>query len=356
MQQIEDGFDFQNGPADMILGNMWSGVNNAADVFIDSTTYRVSGKSLGLNPGGGMYRNVVGNPGLPSTIIVASALTYTAGAAPEVQLWNAANQTGINVTMTVDQINNRLQVRAGGNNGTVLLSTDNNSCPPQTWTQFELKILFSATVGTVTLNLFGGTGGADPLSKTYTATNQNTAPSGTTCGCVTLQNDISASQPCWFDDHYQWDTSGSACNAMVNADVIMEALFVTANVSVQFTPHGAGANYQCVDETTMDFDSTYNSSTTVGQTDTFNHGALSSTPTGIFDVGVISAVRQETGSTRAVKNIIGSSGTPFNGTPVVPGTSYQYQADYSGPNDPHTAAAWTAGGVNAAQPSYQVTA
>jgi hypothetical protein len=347
-EQHIDGFDFETSSADLVGGNFWSGVNSSPNVAIDPTTFRKFGKSLMLSPGGGLFKNLTGTPG---TIILAAGLTYTAGAAPEVQFWNTADQTGANITVTVDQVNHRLQVRAGSNNGSVLLSSANNSALAQTWIFFELKIVFSATVGSISLKIFQP-GGAN---ATVTASGLNTAPSGAQCASYTLQNDPSGSEPCWFDDHYCLDTTGGSLNDVTGADVVIEALFPNANVAVAFTPL-SGSNFQMVDEHAMDGDTSYNKSTTVGNIDDFTVGALSDTPTTIYDVAVVSCARQETASTRALQNRLTSNATLVSGAAPTLAVSYGYRQDFIGPNDPNTGIAWTPSGVNAAKPGYKLTA
>lgn len=340
-----DGFDHQNAYSDLATGNKWSGTDSGVlSVSIDPTTFRFNGKSLKLLPGGGVYYNT---PNAETTVCLGAALTYTLGSAPEIFFYGTANQTGVNVTLTVDQVNAQLQVRSGGNNGSVLGSSGNGTFEPATWYYVELKIVFNAATGAATVYI-------DGTSK-IAVTNVNTAPSSAHCHSYTLMNDSSGNQPCWFDDHYFHNAGGSAPFNAVLGDTRVETLFPTSDSSVHFAHLSGLNNYGMVDEVAMDGDTTYNYSSTPTQTDLFGHGALSNTPTTIFAAAVTSAIRQESASTRALQNEISSSSTVADGAAVVPGVTYQYQQDIF-IDDPNTSSAWAAAALNSAIFGYNLEA
>ena len=341
-----DGFDHQNAYSDLATGNKWTGTDSGVlSVSIDATTFRFNGKSLKLLPGGGVYKNT---PGAETVVVLGFALTYTLGSAPEVFVYSTANQTGVNVTLTVDQVNAQLQLRSGGNNGSVLGSSGNGTFEPATWYYVEVEILaFSVASGAAKVYING--------TKKIDVSSANTAPSATHCNSFTLMNDSSGSQPCWFDDFYFHNEGGSAPFNAVLGDTRVETLFPTSDSSVAFTHLSGANNYGMVDEVAMDGDTTYNYSSTPAQTDLFGHGALSNTPTTIFAAAVTSAIRQESASTRAIQNEISSSGNVADGTAVVPGVTYQYQQDIF-INDPNTSSAWAAAALNSAIFGYNLEA
>ena len=341
-----DGFDHQNAYSDLATGNKWSGTDSGVlNVSIDATTFRFNGKSLKLLPSGGVYYNM---PNPETVVALGVALTYTLGSAPEIFFYATANQTGVNVTLTVDQVNAQLQLRSGGNNGSVLGSSGNGTFEPATWYYVEVEItVFSTTVGAAKVYISG--------TKKIDVSNVNTAPSATHCHSFTLMNDSSGNQPCWFDDFYFHNEGGSAPFNATLGDTRVETLFPTSDSSVAFTHLSGANNYGMVDEAAMDGDTTYNYSSTPTQTDLFGHGALSNTPTTIFAAAVTSAIRQESASTRAIQNEISSSASVADGAAVVPGVTYQYQQDIF-IDDPHTSAAWAAAALNSAIFGYNLKA
>lgn len=343
-----DGFDHQNAYTDLAAGNKWTGTNNgAAAVSLDATTFRFNGKSLNLLPGGAAFKNT---PAAETTMYLGVAMTYTAGSAPEIFFYGAAAQASQNVTLTVDQTNHKLQVRSGGNTGSVLLSSANGSFLPATWYYVELNITFNASTGSVDLEIGGSAVAGSPV------TNVNTAPGGTaSCSSYALANDSSGSQPCWYDDHYFHNGGGSAPFNALLGDTQVETLFPSSDSSVQFSHLSGANNYGMVDEAAMDGDTSYNYDSTINHTDLFGHGNLSNTPTTVFAAAVTSAIRQESASTRALQNKISSSSTTAVGTATVPGTTYQYQQDIF-IDDPYTSSAWAAAAVNAALSGYLIEA
>jgi hypothetical protein len=67
------------------------------------------------------------------------------------------------------------------------------------------------------------------------------------------------------DDFHAHDITGSKPNAILSDSRIYTKLPTGQGFSTQFTPNGAGANWQCVDEQIPDDDVTYVSSNTPGQ-------------------------------------------------------------------------------------------
>jgi len=156
-----------------------------------------------------------------------------------------------------------------------------------------------------------------------------------------------------YDDWYMLDTTGSAPYNDYLGIVRVETLFPTSNNSVQWTPN-ASTNVSRVQETAMDTDTTYNSDSTVGHIDTFNHGSLSSTPATIFSVKVTSEARKDDVVNRTYRNKIISNVTTSNGATYILPTVYRMIEDYFN-NDPDTAAAWaSAAAVNGTKIGYEL--
>lgn len=159
-----------------------------------------------------------------------------------------------------------------------------------------------------------------------------------------------------LDDFYYCDTTtGSGtypCNTPLG-DVHVYTRFPIGNSSVQWTPL-ANTNWQEVDETAMDGDTSYNYSSTAGQEDLLNFGALASTINHIIGVQVTGAYRKDDAATRIVKQALKSSTTEVYGSNYSLGvSSYQYFTDLF-VLDPNTSASWTLTAVNNAAAGYNL--
>ena len=128
-----------------------------------------------------------------------------------------------------------------------------------------------------------------------------------------------------------------------------------AGSHTDWTP-SAGANWQNVHEVPPDDDTTFNSSTTVGNIDSFAHGALASAPLSIDAVIVQTRARNTTTGTGSVAPFLRSSTTDSPGTGVALNTAYQDIAHAVYTTDPNGGGAWTTSGVNAAEIGYKKTA
>lgn len=153
-----------------------------------------------------------------------------------------------------------------------------------------------------------------------------------------------------IDDLYMCDTTGPAPYNDFLGIVRVETLFVTTNNSVTWTPL-ASTNASQVDEVAMDSDTTYNSISTTG-IDTFNHGALSSTPVTIFQADILSAARKTDVGILQYRNRLISGGSTASGATSGLATVYQYVRD-SYQLDPNTSATWASTDLNATKIGYE---
>jgi hypothetical protein len=159
------------------------------------------------------------------------------------------------------------------------------------------------------------------------------------------------------DDVYILDTTASApYNNFLSEPIRVETLFPTSNDSVTWTPN-ASTNVSRVNETTIDKDTTYNSSANPSDIDTFNHGSLSSTPANLYAVKLDVYARKEDVSNKTARTKLKSGGTTTNGATFTLSTSYIAQAYVNADIylvDPNTSAAWTAANVNATKIGYEL--
>jgi hypothetical protein len=154
-----------------------------------------------------------------------------------------------------------------------------------------------------------------------------------------------------FDDLYVLDQSGGSHDSFYG-DVAVDWHPVTgAGNSTQFTP-SAGSNYQNVDDTTPDGDTTTNTASAVGQKDTFALTDLIGTGGTIKCVQTVIYVKKSAAGTCTVADVIRHSGSDNDGTAVGPATAYAFQLEGHIVN-PGTSAAWTEAGFNAIELGYK---
>jgi hypothetical protein len=161
-------------------------------------------------------------------------------------------------------------------------------------------------------------------------------------------------------------TAHSACDFVANdlsgaynndflGDVQVIPSFVNNNGRVnQFTPNGAGANWQCVSETVPDDDTTYNSSNTVGQRDCYRH----SIPGGITQVlglQIVAEVRKDIAGTRVIDLGVGNGTTESFGSDQTLSTSWGFARQIFDSN-PNTSAAWASGDLTTFQSAIKISA
>lgn len=220
-----------------------------------------------------------------------------------------------------------------GNIGTSLGQSAGGVILNNVWHYIEMTLTRNASTGSFEVFVDG--------VSVLSATGQNTGASSIDGvgfnGGYTNQN---------FDDVYVTDTATRIGECRV------ETLRPSADSSVQFTPN-ASTNVSRVNTTTLDGDTTYNASSTVGHKDLFDMGDLSSTPTAIYAVQTMVNARKDDAATREVRTNLKSGATTVNGTTLALAASYTIQSDVY-ENDPNTSAPWTASGVNASQLGYEV--
>lgn len=154
------------------------------------------------------------------------------------------------------------------------------------------------------------------------------------------------------DDLYILDSSGSAPYNTFLGIITVETDYPTSANSTTWTPN-ASTNVSRIQDTTSDGDTTYNSTATSTNADTFLHGALTNTPVTIFGVSVTAVARKEDVSNLNIKTQLISGVTTQDGASSALGTGYRgYRDTYI--NDPNTTIAWTTAAANASAIGYKL--
>jgi len=159
-----------------------------------------------------------------------------------------------------------------------------------------------------------------------------------------------------YDDFYIMDDTGSApYNDFLAEPIRVETLLTAANDSVSWAPL-SGTNESNVDDTAVDSDSTYNSTSSPGDIDTFTHAVLSNTPDTIYACKVDVWARKEDVSNKTLRSKLISGGTTQDGTTSA--LQMRYTVAYNNADillqDPDTSADWDEAGVNATKIGYEL--
>lgn len=159
-----------------------------------------------------------------------------------------------------------------------------------------------------------------------------------------------------IDDAYLFDTTGGANDDFVG-DVRWKLGVVSgAGNSTDFTPLSS-TNASNVDDNPPDDDTSYNSSATPGDVDTFALTDPVSASDTILTVQVVTRARKEDAGARTLRNVVylSTAGSPTEESgDLLPDTAYGFHISQH-PLDPD-AAAWDATKVNAMEIGYTVEA
>lgn len=224
--------------------------------------------------------------------------------------------------------------RATSGTGFTALGTSTPSViVANTWHYIECGVTISDTVGTVTVKVDGATVLSLTGQDTNNAvTNVNTLQLGYTSNSG--QANIN------YDDLYVVDSATTLGERRIETTV-PSADTATKN----WTPNSGTANFSRVNETLVDGDTSYVQASTVGTRDLYSMGALSSTPSVIDAVQVVSFAEKTDATTRTIYNSVQSAGTDSDGSAFSLSASYN-RFDRLMETDPNGGGAWTASRVN----------
>lgn len=305
--------------------------------FVHSSNNVQTGISKTLNPSGSTAILGVAFKTSVAPPLISQLLTVQTGTTPQVTL-------RLNPDMTLSAVRGNFQ------SGTVL-GTTSATLTVAVEAYLELKVLLHVSAGTVDVRVNG--------VSVLALTGQNTANSGTTWNAIALgQYDVGSAvgnlHTLDFDDLYVLDGSGSAPWQDFLGDCRVDVRLPSAGALAQFTP-SAGSNYQNIDDTAPDDDSTYNATSTTGYTDTFVVEDAPVAGAALYGVQVSLSAKKTDAGTCSLASVVRESSSNQVAAAQNPSTSYAYlRTVYQ--VDPHTSAQWTEANFNAAEFGYQRTA
>lgn len=182
-------------------------------------------------------------------------------------------------------------------------------------------------------------------------------------GVDTFANSYSGIQSFYFngnnhfnyilDDIYVINTSGTNNNTFLG-DISIEALLPNAaGTTTDWSVTGAATNHEATDDNPFDDDTSYVSSSTTTDTDTYSFDNLTNITQGIVGVQMLPNGKKQGTGTREIAPVIRSGTTDYDQTSFNLATSYDYYPTIA-EQDPDTGSAWTASGINGAEFGYKV--
>ncbi len=326
-----DGFEHYAIPSQITL--KWNGINNIA---ISSATGRRSGtKALLLGSASDYVSLTLDNQ---TTWIVGMAL-YIYG-----------NETSdiVRFTDSADSVQATVVI---GNDGTIrlyrgsstLLASSTLSLNIGVWNYIEIKLtiadsggLFEARVNETAWVTYTG----DTKSSSTLATANKISLYG-------RGNDIA------FDDVYICDTTGSANNDYLGDCRVDTILPNGVGNYTDFAALGSVTNWENVDETSIDSDTSYNYSNTVGAKDTFAFTNVPSITGTIFGVQANIAAKKDDAGSRVVRAVTRIGGADYESANLPLPSDYVFSRTLWQQN-PAISAAWTEAAINGAEFGYKI--
>lgn len=177
-----------------------------------------------------------------------------------------------------------------------------------TYKWLSVLVTISPTSGQVSIK-----GGSGELLLSYTGNTYNPSAGQAQVDNINLPTGGSASNNTRIDDVFIMDTSGTSFNAHLT-EMSIKPLYANANgdLTTNWTPVGASALWDCVDEAFFDGDSTYASTTSSGNRLSVNIQDPGPGDTNVVGVIVNSAARRDDAASWSWKNFLRISGTNYD--------------------------------------------
>jgi len=217
-----------------------------------------------------------------------------------------------------------------------ILATGTATISTGTWYHIEAKVTVDNTSGAAEIKVNGTTD--INVSSVDTTTTAN--------DYANRLSIVNAANNKDFDDFYICDTTGSLNNDFLGDKVVELLKPAGAGTNTDWTPL-SGSNYQNVDEIPADSDTTYVSSSTNGDKDTYDFDNLSVIKSNVRGLQ-ISLVAKNVTSGAEIAPLVRSGGTDYTGTKSSLTSSYGTVLQIY-ETDPDTSSQWNKANVNSAE-------
>src|SRR3984957_2887765 len=325
-----DGFDY------LTVGNAtekWDQIQETASLVTGS--YGMQGVFFGGGSGGG----VIGKT-WPSNFVNGFHgfhYFYPVGPTNDSPICLFVETATTQVDIRIDSLGQIYATR----NGTLLGSHSTTRLVVGQLYWFEVYVVIDGSAGIVIVQCSGM--GLSPGTVLLNLTSQNTAATANLYFNVT--NLRPAGNSSWHDNFHFWTGTSSD---FIGEHIIDTKLPNGAGSNAAWTPSGGGSNFAKVNEANNDGDTTYVSSATPNQIDSYAFANLSESAGSILAVAVNTIDRIDDATPRTMEHFVKSSSATALGASISPGASFKnHQSIFQ--TDPNTSAAWTVSGRNAAE-------
>ncbi len=279
---------------------------------------------------------------LNTVIVEFWTRAFSTGNNTVLYLRDSSNNTHCSITRTLSGTDFIYRVF---NANSVQVGTDKTISGLTTWVHIGIKLTTGAA-GTVTVR-FDDVVHLNAVSSDFLSGSNNFV---SRVGFSAAQQSNSST---FYDDIVIMDTTGSD-NDFKGSGLHCVASFPTAaGDSTQWTP-SAGSNFQNVDDTDPDDDTTYNSSNSNGQLDLYNITDLPAFNGSVLGVDIWSVLRKTTGGTEEAKLALKTNSAIYYGDNIALTSSYALYRKQQILN-PTTGVAFTQAEANALQIGVEVT-
>lgn len=253
-----------------------------------------------------------------ATLIVGAAVKFTAIPTAATDLFMVVQdsntvQCGLSVTNTgaLQFVRSSTTTIGSASSGGIIVAG--------VWNFIEMLVTISNTVGVVQAWLNGiqviNSSGVNNRSSANNSSNQ--------IGLGEYNNNGTGS-PFLFDDLYCFDTGGSVLNSVAGDSRFVVSMASASGSFAQFTPVGAPANWDCVNEIPPDDDTTYVADGTIGDRDSYDFESQTFTGNAIMVVPWVRARKDDAGAHTIELSLRNGGVDAFSSAISVP-SSYSYQ-------------------------------
>jgi hypothetical protein len=322
-------------------------------ISISTTSGRFGGHALVIDGGSDEYlsKNVELQQG--SAVIVGFA--YKAiGALQETSITLTGESAGSSheqLSINIRSDTGVIAVRRGRHDiGTLLATSSPGVISDDVWAHIEFKAVIDNSSGSVEVRV-----DTIPVLTISSVDTQGLATNSVTAVQVVCTGSSVALG--LIDSMWVMDGTGAApFNDFLGDKRVSVKNPKAAGTSTQFSPL-SGSNYEMVDETIIDEDTTYNESGSVGAEDNFTQQTTTDigvSPSTVYAVQTVNCVRKTDAAEVRYQDVFVSGGTSYYSADKEASSSY-YCTAFIHQVDPSTGIAWTVSGLDAAASGYKLT-
>lgn len=282
-----------------------------------------------------------------TTLIMGAAVEFVTNfPSADAPIWQWLDNGTIQLELRLNA-DGSLEVLRGGT-VSVGISAAGVFAATDTYYYIEMKATIDGAAGAVEVRFTDDAGNETTVINVAGVNTQNTANAWVDQvelgGYVNNANTVEM----YVDDVYVCDNYGSQCNDFLGDTRICALLGAADGVHADWTPSAGVDHYAMVDENPPDGDTTYNSSVTPTDRDSFEMETLPVDVTGpILAVCAVINSRKDDAGDRTLQPSVRVGGIDYDGDSVNIPETYAYHNLYAWEVNPDTGVAWLLAEVNA---------